>query len=400
VLLKATINNNRFMMHGASNNLNNRARASGKSPIYLKGRRKNNDGTYSKRQHQNEKFYPSDKTVLSRIKNDYEIFDGILRRRIHRGEHVTPLVKHIDQIMNRATCKGHIEFENNITGLTAAFDYTDQDYWGRPNPYVVNTYAEGTTKAYRFGTIRIVCRGAEYCLSPFITHTRKHIELDVKKAIEQIRTIQLPTGKPTRTLMLDREFFQAKCINAFNGTGVNYVMPAKENLAAYMKQRIKRTPADHVSIHPYRMKSGNIGSAATSLVVVPPILQSPAQRKSRAKKRTYSLVFATNIQPDKRWSQTEIDEFGQTLSRVYRLRFGIETDWSILKTLRPRTTSQNPVIRLFYFCMSVLIYNAWVYARRLHSALQTLIAQDFLDFYVCEVNYLPAKNVPKSDDNG
>ena len=149
------------------------------------------------------------------------------------------------------------------------------------------------------------------------------------------------------------------------------------------------------------MKSGSIGSAATSLVVVPPILQYPAQRKHQVKKRIYPVVFATNIQPGKKWSQEEIDLFGQTLSRAYRLRFGIETDWSILKTLRPRTTSPNPVIRLFYFCMSVLIYNAWIYARRLHSVLQTLIAQDFLDFYVCETNYPLSTNITlPSDDNG
>ena len=175
------------MMHGASKNLNNHVRASGQSPIYHRGRRRKNDGTYSKkRQHQCEKFYPSDKTVLSRIKKDYEIYDGILRRRVHRGKRDTPFERHIDQIMNRATRKRHIEPENNITGITAAFDYTDQDYWGQSNPYLVNTYAEGTTKAYRFGATRIICRGAEYCLSPFITYTRKRIELDVKRAIKQI----------------------------------------------------------------------------------------------------------------------------------------------------------------------------------------------------------------------
>ena len=168
-----------------------------------------------------------------------------------------------------------------------------------------------------------------------------------------------------------------------------------------MKQKIRRASTDRVSVFPYRMKSGSINSAATYLVVVPPIFQYPAQRKHPVKKRVYPLVFATNIQPSKTWSQEQIDMFGQTLSRVYRLRFGIETGWSILKTLRPRTTSPNPVIRLFYFCMSVLIYNAWIYARRLQTGLQILIAQDFLDFYVCNVDYLILTTAAfSSNDNG
>ena len=47
------------------------------------------------------------------------------------------------------------------------------------------------------------------------------------------------------------------------------------------------------------------------------------------------------------------------LSRLYSKRWGIETSYRVKKDFRPKTTSKNYVIRLFYFLFSVSLYNIW-----------------------------------------
>lgn len=43
----------------------------------------------------------------------------------------------------------------------------------------------------------------------------------------------------------------------------------------------------------------------------------------------------------------------------YLRRWGIETQYSSLKTFIPKTTSNNHGIRLFYFAFGMLLYNLW-----------------------------------------
>ena len=110
--------------------------------------------------------------------------------------------------------------------------------------------------------------------------------------------------------------------------------------------------------------------------------------RNRLKKSPRTVVFATNLQPKVGAAQEEVDVFGKELSRIYRLRFGIEADWSILKSFRPRTTSKNPVVRLFYFYVSILLYDAWVYARNIDTRWGWLIRFQFLVLYVPGLNDL------------
>ena len=51
------------------------------------------------------------------------------------------------------------------------------------------------------------------------------------------------------------------------------------------------------------------------------------------------------------------------LFMLYSKRWGIETSFRVKKhSYRPKTTSKNYVIRLFYFLLSVLLYNLWILA--------------------------------------
>jgi len=52
----------------------------------------------------------------------------------------------------------------------------------------------------------------------------------------------------------------------------------------------------------------------------------------------------------------------KNLCNSYSRRWGIETSYRVKDNLRPKTTSKNYVVRLFYFLFSVCLYNLWILA--------------------------------------
>ena len=51
---------------------------------------------------------------------------------------------------------------------------------------------------------------------------------------------------------------------------------------------------------------------------------------------------------------------------TYRLRFGIETSYRQMHEARIRTTTRDPVVRLLYVGLALVLRNVWVW---LHSAI-------------------------------
>lgn len=374
VFMEATQHNNKVMMHGASRSLNLRATRRDMAPKYSKRRRAKGSGKHETKRPYQGRYYPAGNTILKHIKDEFEIHNGTLQTNILSRKHVNSIQKKIEQIVSKAVRSGAIKPENATTGITVAFDYSDQDYWGLPNGEVVRTRAEGTTNAYRYAMPRIVSSKAEYCLPPLSVNSDSRTHYDLEMILQQIERLAIPV----QTMLLDRAFYNIYCINLLESRKLRYLMPAKTgNMKREMQQRIRKSPKDHVSIYRYRLGNEPKHSSSTFIVVVPPDFQHPSQRNRN--KRPRSIAFATNIQLRQNATQTETNMFGRELSRIYRLRFGIETDWSILKTLRPKTTSSSAVIRLFYFYFSVLLYDAWVHARRIQDS---LIRLDFLILYV------------------
>lgn len=386
VFLTATLYNTMIMLNGASMTLNRSAYTKGRKEIYTRGRRPTKNGSYKTSDgYLARKYYASSKTLLWHIKNNYDVVESALQYKGHNRK-VNLLNHKLRDLVRRAVKRGIVP-ENPLTGITVAFDYFDQDFWGLHNQNVVTTFAEGTKLAFRYGTARVVSPKAEYCLPPVMMGAHSTAAEALKMGMAQSDDV----GLQVRTYLLDRYFFTIDAINLLHMRGLRYLMPATTaSLKTEMRKRIRNASREHVTI----IRSYVIGSdpkhiARTDLVVVPPCWQSESKRnKNRLKKSPRTVVFATNLQPKVGAAQEEVDVFGKELSRIYRLRFGIEADWSILKSFRPRTTSKNPVVRLFYFYVSILLYDAWVYARNIDTRWGWLIRFQFLVLYVPGLNDL------------
>ncbi len=53
----------------------------------------------------------------------------------------------------------------------------------------------------------------------------------------------------------------------------------------------------------------------------------------------------------------------QQVFEVYRQRFGIETSYRLMNTLRARTSSTSVTLRLFYVALALLLLNLWSFVK-------------------------------------
>ena len=46
--------------------------------------------------------------------------------------------------------------------------------------------------------------------------------------------------------------------------------------------------------------------------------------------------------------------------KLYKRRWGIETSYRKIREFLPKTTSRSWVVRIFYFVLACMTYNAWI----------------------------------------
>ena len=231
-----------------------------------------------------------------------------------------------DQIISMAKNRGLLNGP-----VDCAIDYTDELYYGdRNDPMVVGTKPQkGTSKAYRFATLTIVekdCRLTIRAL-PVNENTSKHeVVADLVNYAKQ----RIEIG----VLCIDRGFYSVDVFTTLNTLKIKYVIPAVQNPRIVWQMRGQQPP----KIIPITIGDKRKKSVSVNLVIV---LDDKMEKRG----------FVTNMNPDRMHTRK--------ISKLYSKRWGIETSYRVKKDFRPKTTSKNYVIRLFYFLFSVCLYNLW-----------------------------------------
>ncbi|HUU87171.1 MAG TPA: transposase [Candidatus Glassbacteria bacterium] len=230
-----------------------------------------------------------------------------------------------DQIITMAKNRGLLNGP-----VDCAIDYTDELYYGdRNDPMVVGTKPQkGTSKAYRFATLTIVekdCRMTIRAL-PVNENTSKHeVVADLVNYAKQ----RIEIG----VLCIDRGFYSVDVFTTLNTLKIMYVIPAVQNPRIVWQMRGQQPP----KIIPITIGDKK-KSVSANLVIV---LDDNMEKRG----------FVTNMDPDRMHTRK--------ISKLYSKRWGIETAYRVKKDFRPKTTSKNYIIRLFYFLFSVCLYNLW-----------------------------------------
>ncbi|MCK4496817.1 MAG: transposase [Candidatus Aenigmarchaeota archaeon] len=216
-----------------------------------------------------------------------------------------------------------------------AVDYTGWHFYGnRSTPMVMGGKSDrGTNHYYKFATVDVLEAGKRFTLLALPVGDFDNNKDMVRKLLEYARS-----KVRINRVFLDRGFFSSDVINMLKKMGIHFIMPAMKN------SRIKKI-SDSVKapkiINDYVMGKGSNSSTFNLLIL----------ESDKGNIPVSTNIVGMRISPG----------ISKRVLQLYGRRWGIETGYRVKKeNFRPKTTSKNYLVRLFFFNLSVIIYDVWV----------------------------------------
>lgn len=229
----------------------------------------------------------------------------------------------------------------------AAIDVTEIPYHGQheeEDEHIRRSRAKhGTTHFHCFGTLYVLKANKRYTLAITLVRRSDKMVNVTERLVERSKRLGL---KPRR-LYLDRGFDN-------NGV-VAYLkqqsFPSIIALTIRGKEGGTRAllPGRRSYQTPYTRASEEYGSQTFTVVVVRKYSQGRYGRHG-AYHVAYLMIGTIKMNP-------------QQVFEVYRQRFGIETSYRLMNTMRARTSSTSVCLRLFYVALAFLLLNLWSFVK-------------------------------------
>lgn len=223
----------------------------------------------------------------------------------------------------------------NRRKLDIAFDVHKIPYYGDKNDeYVRGGKPEhGTSYFYQFLTCDIVVAGKRFTVDVVPIHPLNNIEDLLDESLQRVkRKIRIERA------FLDRGFANSKCVPVLNKHRIKFIMPIAKN------KKIKEWMEKSEECKSRFVENFKIGKKKNAVSVNLYIVDDENEVKH---------CFISNMKVPVL--------LAHYFYEWYSKRWGIETGYRLkAQDLRPRTTSKNYTLRLFYFLFSVILYNLWV----------------------------------------
>jgi hypothetical protein len=226
-----------------------------------------------------------------------------------------------------------------------AIDFHDIMYYGDKNDTNVRGTKRkaGTNYCHKFATLEIVCGNCRLTLAVRKLSIDDDIKAEVIKDLIRVARKHAQIS----VLLLDREFCKVLCIRALKRSRTKFVTPVPKDKA--VKKAIKENENKLPTIVQHTMGKPNNQETFNMAMI--------RGKQKDPKKPRPVYCFATNIQAKK----------AEHIAELYRKRWSIETGYKSKKKFRAKTTTKNNTVRMLYFFMECLLYNAWYNARNLVS---------------------------------
>jgi hypothetical protein len=206
----------------------------------------------------------------------------------------------------------------------------------------------GTTHFFTYATAYAVVQGRRYTLALCRVRAKQTMNHVVRILLERLVTL----GIRIKLLLLDRGFYSVRVIQDLITCGLPFIMPAVKR---GKKPTTRGGPTGTYALAAekqsrwtsYTLKSAQEGHVDFDLAVVCHNMRGHRGHHQRA-----ALLYAT-------WGVTH-----RPLSWIratYRSRFGIESSYRQLHQARIRTSSRNPVLRLLFVGVALVLRNMWVW---------------------------------------
>jgi putative transposase len=260
---------------------------------------------------------------------------------------------YIETISNKADslhyniAKGYVEYsneefyklvENKIKKLHLGIvdivvDITSENFYGKSTGLYLHNWTgeEGVEAKFHFLVAGILFRNKIY---PFYVAILP-IGSFKSEYLGRISDLCHEMNLKVRLMKLDRGFYSGEVIDELELKGINYLIFAKKSVL--FKCMLEATDKSIIVKHEIKYtkdKSSHI--AETNIALVKNVDE-------------YDWVFATNI----------FLRDARKYVELYRARWSIETMFRVHDEARIKSKSVNPLIRLFYFMISMLLLFMW-----------------------------------------
>ena len=239
---------------------------------------------------------------------------------------------------------------------TMAIDLTLIPYHGEPYRDQMEIYRgqpkDGTSHFHAYATCYVVRKGHRFTIALTPVCRGERMEDVVQRLLRQARA----EGVKCRLLLLDRGFYSVAVIRYLQAAGVPFLMPVVQR---GRKPKGKK-PATGTRAFAQWKKSGwskhrlktskatKYGKTATVRICVS--CANFAGKWKRHGRRTFVYAYWGFQVGSTRW-----------VRETYRTRFAIETTYRQMNEARIRTCTRNPLLRLFFVGLALILRNVWVW---------------------------------------
>lgn len=251
-----------------------------------------------------------------------------------------------------AALAGHLPKALRKHHQILAIDLTLIPYHGRPFRELDEIYRSqaksGTSHFHAYATAYVVRKGLRYTVA--LTGVNKGESL--KEVVQRLLRQAARVGVRPRLLLLDRGFYSVAVVRYLQTARYPFLMPVvchgrspKQRggpSGSYVFQTWKRSGwSEHT------LADAKKNTATVSICVKCHNYRGQWKRHGRQ-----PLIYAYwGYQPPS----------PDSVFTTYRRRFGIETSYRQLHEGRIRTTTRNPVVRLLYVGIALVLRNLWVW---------------------------------------
>lgn len=218
-------------------------------------------------------------------------------------------------------------------------DITSEDFYGKVEGLHIIPWTgkDGVEGKFHYLVVGILFRNKIIPFYVIILRIGSSKANLIGKAIDYCNSL----GLKIRKILLDRGFYSGEVIDELKIKKVNYlIFVPKKSLFKCMLEGTNRSVVIEHEISYQKNFSKN--KAYTNIALVKNVLD-------------YDWVFATNLY------LKDIEKYVS----IYRKRWNIETMFRVHDEARIKTKSKNPVIRLFYFIIGMLLVLLWnIYAKQ------------------------------------
>ena len=234
-----------------------------------------------------------------------------------------------------------------------AIDFHDRPYYGKTSQekglWIRARAKDGTTRFYRIATAYVMWQDLRVTLVVHFVLPGEETLQVLKTLLQQAKKL----GIHIKRLFLDQGFGCIAVMQYVTDQGLPTVIACTIRGKTGGTRALCRGHSSYRTTHTFRGKDNLCFTADLAVCRA----YTTAKRTKRLKPRLVWLVYIL----------INLDITPQSVRRLYRKRFGIETSYRCAGQVRGWTTSNNPAYRFVLIALAFVLLNVWIHLRWLFT---------------------------------